>query len=252
MKIARFQAGSQISYGIVEGKKVNCISGDIFGKYKVLKKSYSLNKVKLLCPCEPSKIVATGLNYKDHAKELSFAIPQEPILFLKSENSLLGEKDSIVYPKTVGQLDYEAELAVVIKKKAKNVSVKNIKKYILGYTCLNDVTARDLQIKDGQWTRAKCFDTFCPAGPFIVDKVSPKNLRVQLFLNGLQRQSSSTKNLIFPIEELVSFISSVMTLMPGDIIASGTPGGVGPMAPGDEVKVCIEKIGTLTNYVVAQ
>jgi len=203
-------------------------------------------------PAKPSKIICTGLNYKDHSKELNLPIPQEPILFLKAPTSLIKNGESIIYPPSVGQLDYEAELAVVIKKKAKDIPLKKIKDYILGFTCLNDVTARDLQTKDGQWTRSKCFDTFCPVGPRIVNGINPNNLKVELFLNGEKKQSSNTKNLIFPIYELVSFISTVMTLLPGDIIASGTPGGVGPMAPGDEVTVSIEKIGKLTNYVISQ
>jgi len=206
------------------------------------------------CPlcAKPSKIICTGLNYKDHSRELNLPIPQEPILFLKAPTSLIKNGDSIVYPPSVGQLDYEAELAVVIKKKAKNISIQKIKDYILGFTCLNDVTARDLQTKDGQWTRSKCFDTFCPVGPHVVTGINPNNLKVELYLNGEKKQSSNTKNLIFPIYELVSFISTVMTLLPGDIIASGTPGGVGPMAPGDRVTVLIEKIGKLTNYVISQ
>jgi len=206
---------------------------------------------KLPVPQKPSKIICTGLNYKDHSKELNLPIPQEPILFLKAPTSLIKDGDSIIYPPSVGQLDYEAELAIVIKKKAKDIPVKDITDYILGLTCLNDVTARDLQTKDGQWTRSKSFDTFCPVGPHVVSGISPNNLKVELFLNGEKKQSSSTQNLIFPIYELVSFISSVMTLLPGDIIASGTPGGVGPMAPGDEVTVSIDKIGKLTNYVVS-
>ncbi len=252
MQIARFKINSNIQYGLVEANRIKAIKGDIFSSHKLSSKSYPLNKIKLLCPCQPTKIVATGLNYKDHARELSLPIPQEPILFLKALSSLIGEKDSVIYPKSVTQLDYEAELGIVIKKRTKDISPKKAKEHILGYTCLNDITARDLQIKDGQWTRAKCFDTFCPVGPFIVDKIDPDDLRVRLFLNGEEKQSSSTKNLIFPIYELVSFISKVMTLLPGDVIASGTPGGVGPMAPGDEVRVCIEKVGELTNYVIAQ
>lgn len=250
MKLARFGAGGRIEYGSVEDQSIRQISGDIFGKFKLTEKRFDLKEVKLLPPCQPTKIIATGLNYKDHARELNLPIPQEPILFLKAPSSLIGDKDSIKYPPMVGQLDYEAELAVVMKKKAKNLTPKKALDFVLGYTCLNDVTARDIQSKDGQWARSKCFDTFCPLGPFIVDDINPNKLKIQLFLNGQVKQSSTTKNLIFTIEQLVSFISKVMTLLPGDVIATGTPGGVGPMTQGDEVRVYIEKIGSLTNYVV--
>jgi len=198
---------------------------------------------------KPSKIVCVGLNYIDHAKELDMKIPDEPIIFLKPSSAVIFNNEKIKYPKMSKQVDYEAELAVVIGKKCKNVSEKNSKKYILGYTCLNDVTARDLQKKDGQWTRAKSFDTFCPLGPRIVSGINPNNLRIELFLNGKLEQSSNTRNLIFKIPELVSFVSKIMTLEKYDVIATGTPVGVGPVKIGDKIEVKIEKIGTLTNYV---
>ena len=201
---------------------------------------------------KPSKIVAVGLNYIDHAKEFNMAIPSEPIIFLKPSSSVIFNNEKIKYPKMSKQVDYEAELAIVIGKKCKNVSEKNSKKYILGYACLNDVTARDLQKKDGQWTRAKSFDTFSPIGPHIVSGINPNNLKIELFLNGELKQSSNTKNLIFIVEKLVSFISKIMTLEKYDVIATGTPIGVGPVKTGDKVEVKIEKIGTLTNYVVAE
>jgi len=165
---------------------------------------------------------------------------------------VIFNNEKIKYPKMSKQVDYEAELAIVIGKKCKNVSEKNSKKYILGYACLNDVTARDLQKKDGQWTRAKSFDTFSPIGPHIVSGINPNNLKIELFLNGELKQSSNTKNLIFIVEKLVSFISKIMTLEKYDVIATGTPIGVGPVKTGDKVEVKIEKIGTLTNYVVAE
>jgi len=201
---------------------------------------------------KPSKIVAVGLNYIDHAKELNMKLPDEPIIFLKPGSSVIFNNEKIKYPKMSKQVDYEAELAVVIGKKCKNVSEKNAKKYILGYACLNDVTARDLQKKDGQWTRAKSFDTFCPLGPRIVSGINPANLKIELFLNGELKQSSNTKNLIFKIGELVSFISKIMTLEKYDVIATGTPVGVGPVKIGDKIEVKIEKIGTLINYVVSE
>ena len=188
---------------------------------------------------KPTKIIAVGLNYIDHAKELKMPIPDEPIIFLKPPTAVISHKDKIIYPKVVKQLDYEAELAVVMKDK----------KHILGYTCANDVTARDLQRKDVQWTRSKSFDTFCPLGPRVVKNVDPNNLEIKLYLNGKLKQSSHTSNMIFRVEELVSFISKIMTLCPGDVILTGTPPGVGPMKIGDVVEVEIEGIGKLTNFV---
>lgn len=199
---------------------------------------------------KPSKIIAVGLNYIDHAKELKMNPPPEPIIFLKPSSAVIWNNRKIKYPKMSQQVDYEAELAIVMGKKCKNVSQKNAKKYILGYTCLNDVTARDLQKKDGQWTRAKSFDTFCPIGPHIVSGIDPDNLRIELFLNGKLKQSSNTKNLIFKTEKLVSFISEIMTLEKYDVIATGTPSGIGPVKSGDKVEVKIEKIGILINYVI--
>jgi|SRR3989338_622113 len=198
---------------------------------------------------KPTKIVCVGLNYHCHAKELGMNTPHHPILFIKPLTTLIGPKDKIVYPKMSKRVDYEAELAIIIKDKTKNVSKKEAMKHIEGFTCLNDVTARDLQKLDGQWTRAKGFDTFCPIGPKIVKLDNPNNLKIQAILNGKIVQDSNTKNFIFKVEELVSFISKVMTLNPGDIIATGTPKGIGPMKRGDKIEVKIEGIGTLTNYV---
>jgi len=177
-------------------------------------------------------------------------IPKKPIIFLKPSTSIIGHLEPIIYPKMANQVDYEAELALVIKDKVKNVSVKEAPNYILGYTCFNDVTARDLQKKDGQWTRAKSFDTFSPLGPKIISDLDPTNLDIALYLNGELKQSSHTSNLIFSPFYLISFISQIMTLLPGDIIATGTPAGIGPMKIGDKVEVKIEKIGSLINYVI--
>lgn len=190
----------------------------------------------------PSKIIAVGLNYIDHAKELNMSIPNEPIIFLKSPTSVIGDGDYIIYPPQTKELHYEAELAIVIE---------DIKKKKWGYTCANDVTARDLQRKDGQWTRAKSFDTFCPLGPKMLDArlLDPSKLDIKCYLNGKIVQSSNTSNMIFKIPQLVEFISSIMPLFPGDVILTGTPPGVGPMQKGDEVVVEIEGIGRLTNRV---
>lgn len=200
---------------------------------------------------KPTKIVAVGLNYHSHAKELKMNTPHHPILFMKPTTSLIGDGDTIIIPKMSKRVDYEAELALVIKKKARNVSEKDALKYVEGFTCLNDVTARDLQNLDGQWTRAKSFDTFCPIGPRLVKpaEINPNDVNVQLYLNGELKQNSSTKEFIFKVEHLISFISEVMTLNPGDIITTGTPPGIGPMNHGDIVEVKIEGIGSLVNNV---
>ncbi|MCF7875116.1 MAG: fumarylacetoacetate hydrolase family protein [Candidatus Omnitrophica bacterium] len=198
----------------------------------------------------PEKIILVGLNYKDHAKEMKMKIPAEPIIFLKPTSALIKNGDKIIYPEGIKRLDYEAELAVVIKKQAKNIPVEAAKDYILGYTCLNDITARDLQKKDGQWTRAKSFDSFCPVGPHIETDLDPHAINIQSYLNGELKQDSNTSNFIFSVDFLISFISKIMTLKPADIISTGTPAGIGPMQKGDQVEVVIEGIGTLKNRVV--
>ena len=203
-----------------------------------------------LVKLKPSKIVAVGLNYRDHAAEMKEALPQTPILFLKPPSAVIYNNEAIVYPAMTKELHYEAELAVVIKDKIRNISAAEAPEHILGYTCANDVTARDLQRRDGQWTRAKSFDTFCPLGPEIVSGLSPDNLAIDLYLNGERKQSSNTSNLIFKVDFLVAFISQVMTLMPEDVILTGTPAGIGPMQVGDEVRVEIAGIGSLVNKIV--
>ena len=250
MLIARFKYKSEEKYGIVDGENTYLLKGSVFSD-KIFKTGdiIKTESIKFFAPIQPSKIICAGLNYKDHAEELKMALPQEPTLFMKPSTSVIGPGDEIRYPLQVKRLDYEAELAVVIKKRTKDVEPDEAATYILGYTCLNDVTARDLQKKDGQWTRAKSFDTFCPLGPYIATDINPDNLKVQLRVNDKVLQSSSTSNLIFKVKFLVSFVSKVMALLPGDVIATGTPKGVGPLSKGDEVCVDIEGIGTLRNRV---
>ncbi len=250
MKLVRFFYHKTISWGVVSGSNVRLLKGDPYQKVVFLKKTIPFKEIKLLVPATPSKIVLAGLNYRDHAKELGMKIPKEPVIFLKPPTALIADKEKILYPQKVKRLDYEAELAIIIRKKAKNISKKNVKEYILGFTCLNDVTARDLQKKDGQWTRAKSYDTFCPVGPCCETKLDVNDLKIESYLNGKIKQSSSTKQFIFSIEELVSFISKVMTLLPGDIISTGTPFGVGPMKGDDITQVCIEGIGSIKNKVL--
>jgi len=191
-----------------------------------------------------------GLNYKNHAKELKMPIPEYPILFLKPPSALIYHNASIIYPSQTKELHYEAELAIIIKDRIKNIKKEDALKHILGFACGNDVTARDLQRMDGQWTRAKSFDSFCPVGPNIVKNINPDKLDIKLYLNGEIKQSSNTSNMIFTVDYLVSFISQIMTLGPEDVILTGTPPGVGPMQVGDVVEVEIERIGKLTNKVV--
>ena len=198
----------------------------------------------------PTKIVCVGLNYRDHAEELNMEIPEEPIIFLKPTSSIIYNEDRIVLPKQSKRVDHEVELAVVIGKKCKDVKKEDALDYVMGYTILNDVTARDIQKRDGQWTRAKSFDTFCPIGPRVVRDIDPGNLDIQLRVNGEIRQKSNTKNMIFTVEELIEFISEVMTLYPHDIISTGTPPGVDKLRRGDIVECEIEGIGVLRNYVV--
>jgi 2-keto-4-pentenoate hydratase/2-oxohepta-3-ene-1,7-dioic acid hydratase in catechol pathway len=250
MKIVRFYHSGRGEYGILYEDAVMSIEDSPFGDIVETNQHYRLNDLKLLPPCQPSKIVALGVNYRSHSDEMANSIPTEPLIFIKPSTSVIGTEDKIIYPKSSSRVDYEGELGVVIKKVARNVPKEAAREYILGYTCVNDVTARDLQAKDKQWTRAKGFDTFCPLGPCIETELDPYDLALETSLNGEIKQQSRTSQLIYPVFELVSFISHIMTLLPGDVISTGTPGGIGPMQPGDTVEVKIEGIGTLRNYVV--
>ncbi len=212
-----------------------------------------LQAVRLLAPCEPSKIVAVGKNYHDHIREFDSQIPENPILFIKPSTSVNDPESPIPLPPSglSQRIDYEGELALVISRKASKVSAAEAKDYILGYTCLNDVTARDIQKKDNQWTRAKGFDGFAPTGPILTDEVDPANLTIRTRLNGHIVQESSTSRLIWPVGELVAFITAAITLLPGDVITTGTPSGVGPMQDGDVVEISVEGIGCLRNRAQA-
>jgi 2-keto-4-pentenoate hydratase/2-oxohepta-3-ene-1,7-dioic acid hydratase in catechol pathway len=209
-----------------------------------------LNDVRLLAPCAPSKIIAIGLNYKTHAAEFNKTLPEEPMVFMKPPTAVIGSEDTILYPAYMSRrVDYEGELAVVIGKIAHMVKREDAGGFILGYTCFNDVTARDLQKKDIQYARAKGFDTFAPMGPWIETDLDPLDARIETYLNGEKRQDTSTRDMIFDVYQLLSFVSSVMTLLPGDVIATGTPAGVGKIKPGDTVEVRVEGIGSLVNTV---
>jgi len=256
LRIVRFTARGKTKYGILEGNIILSLRGSPFARFKNRGSfliydgdSYELAEVRLLAPCLPSKIVGLGLNYHSHAKETKLSLPTVPLIFLKPSTAVVGPGDEIILPHFSQRVDYEGELGVVIGRKAKDVPKDNTKDYVIGYTCVNDVSERYAQREDGQWTRAKGFDTFAPIGPWIETEVTPDDLKLETYLNGELRQSACTGDLIFGVDDLISFISGVMTLLPGDIIATGTPSGIGRMNPGDVVEVKIDKIGTLRNFV---
>ncbi len=250
MKYVRFLDGAQPRYGLVEGNEVTVLEGDPFGAASPMPRTRKLDTLQLLPPCEPSKILAVGLNYRDHAREVGAALPAEPRIFMKPPTSLVGHGGDIVWPKATEKVDYEAELVAVIGKRCKEVEPEEALSFVLGYTCGNDVSARDIQARDKLPNRAKSFDTFGPMGPCIVTDLDPTNLKVECLVNGQVRQSGNTADLIFGVADLVSFFSKVMTLLPGDVIFTGTPAGVGPIRPGDTVEVRIQGIGILRNRVI--
>jgi 2-keto-4-pentenoate hydratase/2-oxohepta-3-ene-1,7-dioic acid hydratase in catechol pathway len=258
LRLARFRDGRRSFFALVEdGGRARPIQGDPFaGDPSLLlmtaaRESLPFAGWEPLPPCEPSKIVAVGRNYRDHIAELGHDVPETPLLFLKPPSSLLPPGGTILLPAASRHVDFEGELGVVIGRRARHVPISRALEHVLGYTCVNDVTARDLQKADVQFTRAKGFDSFCPMGPVIAVGLSPDNLVVETFVNGRRRQSSPVSRMIFGVAELVSFVSGVMTLLPGDVLATGTPEGVGPLAAGEEVTVSIEGIGRLTNRVEA-
>ena len=253
MRIARYEYEGRSWYGLSdpESGTVREIAGEPFDRVEATGVARRLEEVRLLAPVVPGKIVAVGLNYKDHAREMGKKIPEEPLLFLKASSALNDPGGEIVYPSQSRRVDHEAELAVVIGRVAKNVREKDAAAHILGYTCINDVTARDLQVKDVQYTRAKGFDTFAPLGPWIVTDFDPTEASVRCLVNGEVRQDGNTREMGASVFRLVEFISSVMTLFPGDVIATGTPPGVGSLRVGDVVTIEVGGIGALTNRVVA-
>ncbi len=248
--IIRFSYGGRVRYGLLTGARLRLYEGSPFAGGKPGKKTAPLEKVKILAPCRPSKVVAIGRNYKAHAEEFNSPLPPEPMVFLKPPSSVIGPGQNIILPAFSKRVDHEAELAVVIGKKCRSVTPEEATDYILGYTCLNDVSARDLQKKDVQWARAKGFDTFCPLGPVIALDIDPTKLRVRALLNKKLKQSAKTSDMIFDVYFILSHVSQVMTLNPGDVIATGTPAGVGPMKSGDVITIEVKGIGRLTNPVL--
>ncbi len=250
MRFARFAVGSTIGYGTVEDDgRVRAITTTPFLPWEPTDEYFTPSQMRVLAPVLPSKIVAIGLNYRAHAEETGRGLPEEPMIFLKPTTSVSGPGETIVMPPQSARVDHEAELAVVLGRAARNVSEADALEYVLGYTCANDVTARDLQAKDIQFTRAKGFDTFCPLGPHIVTDIDAGKLDLSCRVHGEVRQSSNTSDLVFGVAKLVEFVSSVMTLLPGDVILTGTPDGISPLADGDNVEVEIENIGILSNPV---
>jgi len=250
VKIVRFAWQGETRYGLVEGDVVHAVEGGLFGALEQSERIGTLSEVQLLAPCTPTKIVAVGLNYADHAAEAHREVPTEPLIFLKPPSAVIGPGENVAYPPISQRVDYEAELAVVIGRRVRNISADEALNCVLGYTCGNDVTARDLQHQDDQWTRSKSFDTFCPLGPWIVTRLDPSDLSIEGRVNGEVRQRSRTHHMIFPVAQLIHFVAQVMTLQPGDVILTGTPAGIGPLQRGDRVEVEIEGIGVLENTVV--
>jgi len=262
VRIARFTIADQIAYGTVDGGDggddtdpssltITAIDGHPFAPFERSSAVFPLADVRLLPPVLPSKVIGIGKNYADHAREMGGEPPSTPVMFLKPSTSVIGHGDAVVLPPQSDRVEFEGELAVVIGRLAKDVPASRVADVVLGYACANDVTARDLQRSDGQWTRAKGFDTFCPIGPWISTKVDVADLAIETRVNGQVRQSGRTSQLVHPVTDLVCFVSSVMTLLPGDVILTGTPAGVGPLADGDRVDVVIDGVGMLSNRVTS-
>lgn len=263
MRIARFSvregspAAGTVSFGVVEGDPsqpesmvVQALAGHPFGPPQTTGETYRLEDVRLLAPMLPSKIVAVGKNYAAHAAEMGSDVPDIPLTFFKPSTAVIGPTENIAYPPFSSEVHYEAELAVVIGRMCREVPLDRVPEVIFGYACANDVTARDVQQREGQWARAKGFDTSCPLGPWIETELDPGDLAITCTVNGEVKQSGRTSQMVRSVAELVAHISEAMTLLPGDIILTGTPAGVGPLSIGDEVAVSIEGIGTLANKVI--
>ncbi len=249
MRLARFRFGDRIATGAVDGENVRFLRGTFFEDPIPTGEEVPLVDVRLLAPVLPSKVVCIGRNYLEHAEELGNDVPAEPLVFMKPSTAVIGPGDRIPLPAVSERVDHEAELGVVIGRLCRGVSAEDAPKYVLGYTCGNDVTARDLQERDGQWTRAKGFDGFCPLGPWVETELDISDIEVSCRVNGEQRQSGRTSAMVFSPAFTVAYVSQFMTLLPGDVVLTGTPSGVGPLAPGDRVEVRIEGLGVLENVV---
>jgi 2-keto-4-pentenoate hydratase/2-oxohepta-3-ene-1,7-dioic acid hydratase in catechol pathway len=255
MRIVRFAVDGEVSYGVLHGDgddaSVERLAGDPFSGPTGTGVRSSLAEVRLLAPVTPSKVVAIGRNYAEHAAELGNAVPDVPIVFLKPSTSVIGPGDAIEYPPQSSEVHFEAELAVVIGRRCRAVPADRFAEVVLGYTCGNDVSARDLQRSDKQWGRAKGFDTFCPLGPWVETELDPGDVAVRCRVGGVVRQDGRTSQMIHSTGQLVAHVSAAMTLLPGDVLLTGTPAGVGPLTVGDEVEVEVEGVGVLRNRVTA-
>jgi 2-keto-4-pentenoate hydratase/2-oxohepta-3-ene-1,7-dioic acid hydratase in catechol pathway len=252
MKIARIKAGDDIAYGVADTDGVLVYRGSPFVAWEPTETVVPWDTVHLLSPVLPTKIVGVGKNYSDHADEMGGSVPDEPAIFIKPATSVVGQNAAVIYPAESEEVHHEAELAVVISSVARKVKAEDASRHILGYTAANDVTARDLQRKDAQWTRAKGYDTFCPLGPAIETELDPlERLAVICRVNGEVRQAGFTSDMVFGVAEIIEYVTAVMTLLPGDVILTGTPSGVGSVVPGDVMAVEVDGIGTLINQVVS-
>jgi len=251
MKFIRYMEKGLENFGWLFEEKVGKVEGNIFSDYRRLEATTPMSEISLLSPVSPTKIVCIGRNYAAHASEHHVDIPEIPLIFLKPPSTIIANNEKIILPPQSRQVEHEAELAIVIGKKGRWIDPDDAEDYIFGYTIANDVTARDLQRLDGQWTRGKGFDTFCPIGPFIETEFDPSDALITCKVNNQVRQMGSTRDMVFPVDKLIAFISSVMTLEPGDLILTGTPAGVGALKDGDLIEIEIEGLGKLTNNVSA-
>jgi len=249
MRLVRFNSGGSTSYGVLDGDSIRQIAGEPFAEINYSGETFSLADVKLLAPVEPKKIVLVGLNFASHAAEIHQETPSEPLIFFKPSSAVVASGEEIVLPHQSTQVEIEAELTVVIGKRAKNVSQEKVSDYILGYTVANDVTARDIQFSDLQWARSKAFDSFCPVGPWIETDFVPESKRISSTINGKTKQDASTSEMVYSPEYLISYISHNFTLEPGDIVLTGSPAGISRVVAGDVVQCSIEGIGTLHSFV---
>lgn len=253
MRLIRYQEkNGPPQYGWIYEDRVGPVEGSPFGEFRRLEANLPLERVRLLCPVQPGKIICVGRNYVEHAREQDAPVPAYPLIFLKPPSALIGPGEKIILPPQSQQVEHEAELVIVIGRRGRWIPPDDANQYILGYTAGNDVTARDLQRRDNQWTRAKGFDTFCPLGPWVETEFDPADVIITCHVNGEMRQMASTRDMIFDVRTLVAYTSSIMTLEPGDVILTGTPAGVGPLQPGDQVEVEIDGLGKLSNPVVAE
>ncbi|MBA4376034.1 MAG: 2-hydroxyhepta-2,4-diene-1,7-dioate isomerase [Anaerolinea sp.] len=252
MRFVRFSTKEKNeNVGWLNGDRIGLIDGNLFGEYRRLEASIPMNGVKLLAPVVPGKIICVGRNYAEHAQEQGFEIPESPLLFLKPPSAIIGPNEEIVIPIQSNRVEHEAELVIVIGKRGRWIPVEKSSEHIFGYTIGNDVTARDLQYIDGQWTRGKGFDTFCPIGPWIETDLDPSDTLITCRVNRELRQMASTREMVFTVNQIIAYVSTIMTLEPGDIVFTGTPAGIGPLTVGDEVEVEIEGIGGLCNRVTS-